>query len=134
MAATVRPPGQPPILEGFLNLRGKAIPVVRLRRLFDLSSSEPEIHTPVIVVRFEHTILGLLVDRAEQISAYPASFQPLEENHSLNDCAQAQFEVEGRSVVLLDCGRFLFLEERKRMTELQSEAQCRLDEIEAARA
>ena len=36
LPALSRPPGMPVLLEGFLNLRGKVVPVVRLDRLFEL--------------------------------------------------------------------------------------------------
>src|SRR4051812_6590060 len=46
MAALSRPPGLPSMLEGFLNLAGTAIPVVRLDRLFRLPEQMPGMFTP----------------------------------------------------------------------------------------
>ncbi len=39
MPALTRVAGQPPILDGFLNLRARAIPVVTVARLFDLTAT-----------------------------------------------------------------------------------------------
>ncbi len=51
MAMLSSPPGLPSGLAGFLDLRGTAIPIVRLDRLFDLPEQLPGLHTPMIVLR-----------------------------------------------------------------------------------
>src|SRR4051812_27913366 len=43
-------PGQPSVLEGFLNLRGQAYPVIRLRHVFGLTPALPDLYAPLIVV------------------------------------------------------------------------------------
>lgn len=50
MARLSVPPGLPSGLAGFLNLRGTAVPIVRLDRLFDLPEQLPGLHTPMIVL------------------------------------------------------------------------------------
>jgi chemotaxis signal transduction protein len=42
-----RLPGQPAILDGFMNLRGAAVPVASLHRLFELWAPEPHLHSPL---------------------------------------------------------------------------------------
>src|SRR5580658_6218113 len=56
MAQLSTPPGLPSGLAGFLDLRGTAVPIVRLDRLFDLPEQQPGLHTPMIVLR--GTVLG----------------------------------------------------------------------------
>ena len=51
MATLFAPPGLPAGLAGFLDLRGTAVPIVRLDRLFDLPELRPGLHTPMIVLR-----------------------------------------------------------------------------------
>src|SRR5271154_6688748 len=51
MATLFSPPGLPSGLEGFLDLRGIAVPIVRLDRLFDFPDWRPGLHTPMIVLR-----------------------------------------------------------------------------------
>ncbi len=134
IAATVQSPGQPSTIEGFLNLRGEAIPVVMLRRLFALPEIEPGIHTPVIIARLGDTLTGLLVDRVNEVAMIDAEeIKPLAENHSLNQCADAYVTFDGRRVVLLDCDRLLLEEEKRRITELQTAMQVRLRQLDPAR-
>jgi len=44
MAQLFSPPGLPSGLAGFLDLRGTAIPIVRLDRLFDLPEQQAGLH------------------------------------------------------------------------------------------
>lgn len=134
IAATVQSPGQPSAIEGFLNLRGEAIPVVLLRRLFALPEIEPGIHTPVILARLGDTLTGLIVDRVHEVAMIDSeAMKPLAENHSLNECADAYVNFDGRRIVLLDCDRLLLEEEKKRFTELQAAMQFRLRQLDPAR-
>ena len=127
-------PGQPSTVEGFLNLRGEAIPVVILRRLFTLPEIEPGVHTPVIIARLGDTLTGLLVDRVNDVAMVDSEeMTPLAENHSLNECADAYVTFDGRQVVLLDCDRLFLKEEKMRITELQSAMRFRLRQLDQAR-
>ncbi len=62
MAALSSPPGMPSGLAGFLELRGTAIPIVRLDRLYDLPPQQPGLHTPMIILRGVLGPIGILVD------------------------------------------------------------------------
>jgi purine-binding chemotaxis protein CheW len=135
MAALLHLPGQPPILEGFLNLRCRPVPVVSARRLFDLPPAEPGMFTPLIVIHGEESDLALLVDRVDDLATVPASgLQPLAANHSFNDCAEAQFTAAGRDVTVISSDRLLLAQERRCIADLQALAARRLEELEAARS
>src|ERR1700719_3899536 len=62
MATLSTPPGLPSGLAGFLDLRGTAIPIVRLDRLFNLAEQLPGLHTPMIVLHRVLGPIGLLVE------------------------------------------------------------------------
>jgi purine-binding chemotaxis protein CheW len=130
MATLARVPGQPPLLEGFLNLRGTPVPVLRLRRLLSLPPAEPGLHTPIIILRNQASPAGLLVDEVIDITGFENS-RPVPENGSFNDCAQALVEAGGRTVHLLSPERLLLERERQCVAELREQAQRRLDELEA---
>lgn len=139
-ASTLALPGQPPLLSGFLNLRGSSVPVVSLRRLFRLPPNEPSLYTPLIIAKLRHpakfpeTLLGLCVDRVLGVEELDRdSLQPLPKDHSLNDCAEAQFEDCGERTAVLSLERLLLSEERKRLAELSAESRRRVSEIESSR-
>jgi len=133
MAATTKAPGQPSILEGFLNLRGWMLPVVRLGALFDLPFAAGP-YTPVIVSEFRGSQLGLLVDGVEDVLAISDSdFRSVSGAHTVNECAEAEFTADGQEIILLDCERLFLAEENRRIGEMQGQIQRRLRTIEASR-
>ena len=69
MPALMQPPGQPAILDGFLNLRGRAVPVVSAHQLFHLTLAEPDLHTPLIAIYTAAGPLALRVDSVEEVTA-----------------------------------------------------------------
>ncbi len=73
MARLSSPPGLPSGLAGFLDLRGTAIPIVRLDRLFDLPEQQPGLHTPMIVLRGVLGPIGILVDSVRGIVPVPSA-------------------------------------------------------------
>lgn len=125
-------PGQPPLIEGFLNLRGAAVPVLRLGRLLGLAPAEPGLHTPVIILRGQACPAGLLVDAAIEVARTGREeSRPIPGNACFNDCTQAVVEAAGRTVHVLSPERLLLEKERQCVAELREEAQRRLNELEA---
>jgi purine-binding chemotaxis protein CheW len=133
MARLARPAGLPSLLEGFLNLRGAAIPVLRIDRLFGLPPLQPGLNTPLVVLRGSLLPLALLVERAEEVVAVPdAAFLPVPAEHSFQDCALAILRLEPGSepIHLLSSERLLLEQEVRRVGELREAAQKRVQELE----
>lgn len=132
IALTIKAPGQPVILEGFLNLRGAMLPVVRLAALFDLPFT-PAAYSPIIIVDARDVAIGLLVDAVEEVRSIEAGdLRPVTAQHTLNDCAEAEFSADDHNVILLDGDRLLLAEESRRIGELHAQVQRRLSRLEAA--
>ncbi len=67
-----RVPRAPTLIEGVINLRGSIIPVLDLRRRFDLPRSGYTRDTRMIIVEGLGEVVGLIVDRvAEVLSISP---------------------------------------------------------------
>ncbi|MBI3697471.1 MAG: chemotaxis protein CheW [Acidobacteria bacterium] len=133
MASLARPPGTPSLLEGFLNLRGVAVPVVRLDRLFDWAPASPSLYAPLLILRGDPYPLALLATRTlEVVSPPPEAFLPVREE-TLQGCVEAEVALGERVVHLLSAPRLLLEKERKCVEQLQAAAQQRLDELEAER-
>ena len=61
-------PKAPHFLEGIINLRGRIIPVIDLRKRLSIVSTAGDINdTRIIVMKFESRYLGFLVDKVEQV-------------------------------------------------------------------
>jgi purine-binding chemotaxis protein CheW len=67
---TITPlPGIPDVIEGVINWHGKVVPVMNLRRRFNLPVCSYGLHTPIILVDLiaQDYILGLIVDTVEDV-------------------------------------------------------------------
>lgn len=130
-----RPPGTPRPVAGFFNLGGVAVPVVRLSVLFglEMGAADPgtELYRHLILVKgMGRPGLGaLLVDRVLDVVEVDGSrLSPVENAGTLNDCVEAEIDLNGRLVHLLSLDRILFAEEQQALAALGQDAQNRLRE------
>lgn len=67
MMALTRVPQSPPEVEGVINLRGKIIPVIDLRKRFGLPCAEHSEHSRIVVVEVHGRVIGFIVDRVHEV-------------------------------------------------------------------
>ena len=103
-------PDAPDYLEGVINLRGKIVSVMDLRKRFGQKQAALKRQNRILVVEHAGRLAGLIVDSAsevlkipsESVEAPPAVFQ----DGGLN-CVTGLGKVGGRLVVLLDMNKLL---------------------------
>jgi purine-binding chemotaxis protein CheW len=103
-------PDAPDYLEGVINLRGKIVSVMDLRKRFGDKSASVKKNNRILVVEHSGRLAGLIVDSASEVlkipadavEAPPAVFQ----DGGLN-CVTGLGKVGGRLVVLLDMSKLL---------------------------
>jgi purine-binding chemotaxis protein CheW len=61
-------PRAPAFIEGMTNLRGKVVPVVNFRRLMGFPPQEQTKRTRVLIVEFNHQLVGAVVDGVSQVT------------------------------------------------------------------
>jgi purine-binding chemotaxis protein CheW len=66
-------PKAPDFVEGVINLRGKVIPIIDLRRRFGLSSKEHDKHTRINEIEINNMIVGFFLDTVSEVLRIPAS-------------------------------------------------------------
>jgi purine-binding chemotaxis protein CheW len=64
-------PEAPECVEGVVNLRGKILPVIDMRKRFGLTTVEVSPRNRVLVVEFEGKKVGLIVDSANEVLRIP---------------------------------------------------------------
>jgi purine-binding chemotaxis protein CheW len=128
MAQLARPPGLPTALEGFLNLGGTAVPVLRLDRLLQLPERSPGLYSKLIILKgASDGQIAILVDQVNEIlSVAEATFLPVGKEHSFNACTEAGVPARGEVIHLLSPARILLEMERRSLSEFQAVAQRRL--------
>lgn len=62
-----RVPNLPSYIDGVINLRGKVIPVIALRRRLGLDSVGPDKRTRIVVVDVHNQTLGFVVDSVSEV-------------------------------------------------------------------
>ena len=77
MQEITRVPRTPEFVEGVINLRGRVIPVVHLRKLFVLSEGEITRETRIVVVDIGGEPIGVHVDEVTEVLTIPTdSIEP----------------------------------------------------------
>ncbi len=66
-------PDMPHFLKGVINLRGKVIPVMDVRIRFGMPEQGYDDRTCIVVVNIDHTAIGLVVDKVQEVIDIPAS-------------------------------------------------------------
>jgi purine-binding chemotaxis protein CheW len=135
IASLYRPPTIPSLLDGFLNLRGTAVPVIRLGRVFRLEERPLDLYTPLVILRGGGYLIALLVDSVSCIfSVSGDALLPVQKEHCFNDCTEAEAVVEGRVIHVLSLERLLIEKQRQFLEEFQEIEQQRLNDLEERRA
>ncbi len=73
MVEITRVPQAPYYCEGVINLRGKVIPVIDLRKKFDMDAREWDKNTRIVVCDVEGNVVGMIVDAVEEVLRIPGS-------------------------------------------------------------
>lgn len=124
--------GQPPLVDGFLNLRGEMIPVMQLSRLLNLPAEEPSLHAPIVIVRTPILVAGFVLDSVDGVAEEFELDAERSRHLSFNGCADAEARVGGESVTVLAAHRLLLEQERQCVMAITAQAQSRLGLLAAA--
>ena len=103
-------PRAPDFIRGVINLRGRILPVLDLRRKLGLGEVEPVRATRIVVVRVKERLLGLLVDGASQVLKVEVSRiepPPEEVLEKGGDYIRGVAKLEDRLIILVDLARLL---------------------------
>jgi len=113
-------PNAPEYVEGVINLRGRIIPIVDLRKRFGDKSAGASKKNRIVVVEFENRAIGLLVHSASEVLRIP----PAEIEAPQNVFQEGEMsyitgvgKLKGRLVILLDLTRLLQRGELRRLEE-----------------
>ena len=122
-----RVPNAPAFVEGVINLRGRIVPVVDLRKRFNLPRRERDKNSRIIVVELRDKIVGFMVDAVREVLRVDAGvIEPPPElaigidAHYITGVAK----LDDRLLILLDLERILTDEEKHRLQPLQETAEA----------
>lgn len=103
-------PDAPAYVEGVINLRGKIVSVIDLRKRFGEKEIRPSRRNRILVVEHNSRLCGLIVDAASEVLKISGSdVEPagsIFQEEGLN-CVTGLAKCNGRLIVLLDMAKLL---------------------------
>ncbi|HAO93651.1 MAG: chemotaxis protein CheW [Deltaproteobacteria bacterium GWC2_56_8] len=110
-----RVPRTPDFVEGVINLRGRVIPVLDLRKRFGLPAEDRTNETRIIVVDVDNRTVGLKVDAVSEVLRLPSD--TVEPPPSIVTGAESEYikgvgKLDNRLIILLDVSKILSRSER----------------------
>ena len=107
-------------IEGVINLRGKIIPVMDLRKRFGQTDIQPDKKNRILVVELENKLVGLIVTSASEVLKIPPS--EIEPPGSVFAEGESNYvtgvgKLKGRLIILLDIARLLRQSEYRKLEE-----------------
>jgi len=120
MKEITRVPNAPYYVEGVINLRGKVIPVVCLRKFFGLPEEEDRSRQKIMIMDIQGTTIGLIVDTVSEVLRISSSI--VEPPPSMTYSVSTEFisgiaKLEDRLIILLDMDKLIGKEETASMVE-----------------
>jgi purine-binding chemotaxis protein CheW len=103
-------PDAPDYLEGVINLRGKIVSVVDLRKRFGQPSTVLDRRNRILVVEHRGRLAGMIVDSASEVLKIPESdieAAPTMMQEGGLDCVTGLAKYQGRLIILLDIDKVL---------------------------
>src|ERR1051325_12003346 len=105
-------PDAPDYMEGVINLRGKIVSVIDLRKRLGEKNVAPSRRNRILVVEHNGRLSGLIVDAASEVLKIPATdveASPTALQEGRTNCVTGLGKYKGRLIVLLDMTRLLDL-------------------------
>ncbi|EFK95277.1 CheW protein [sediment metagenome] len=121
MVDITRVPRAPEFVEGIINLRGKVIPIIDVRKRFNMELAEQDKNTRIVVVDIAGQIMGMVVDSVSEVLRIPAStIEPTPEVVSSidSDYIRGVAKLEDRLLIYLDLSKILSSEERRTLAQI----------------
>ncbi len=116
-------PNSPEFVDGVVNLRGKIIPVINLRKRLKMPVLKHNSKTRIIVVELADSTVGFVVDEVNEVLRIPKSITepaPSMVTGINTDYITAVGKLEDRLLILLDLEKILSQEETKEIETMEA--------------
>jgi purine-binding chemotaxis protein CheW len=123
-------PNAPAHIEGVINLRGRIVAVIDLRKRFGEIAPERSTKNRIVVVEIEDRWVGLLVSGASEVLRIASSEIEAPQNIFPNeemDYVTGVGKFKGRLIIMLDLSRILRRAELQKLSEVSELASTYLD-------
>jgi len=117
-------PNAPDIVKGVINFRGEVIPMVDLRKKFNLELIDYDDFTVVIILEVKSKIVGIIVDMVSDMLSF--NDEDIQTNLEFGSHVDMRFikgmaRLEDRLIILLYLDKLLSFEEYKAISSVNNE-------------
>jgi purine-binding chemotaxis protein CheW len=110
MADIAKVPNSPSYVEGVINLRGRVIPVVNLRRRFGLGEKDRDARSRIVIMDVQGVTMGLVVDSVSEVLRIPSGI--VEATPPMASDVSTEFirgiaKLEDRLIILIDMDKLI---------------------------
>jgi purine-binding chemotaxis protein CheW len=123
MLQVTKIPNSPDFVEGVINLRGKVIPIINLRKRLRLNDKEYDKNTRIIVMEIQGRTVGFIVDSVSEVLRIPRSITeppPSMIGGVSSEYIVAVGKLEDRLLILLDIDKILSNEEKAALSQIRA--------------
>ncbi len=126
--ATITPiPNAPSFIEGVINLRGKIVPIIDLRKRLKIERTSPENakHTRILVIEIDGNVTGFVVDSVSEVLKIPTNqIEPPPEiiiSSIDSEYIEGVIKLDQKLLVLLDFRKILRVDERNKLRQVHKD-------------
>jgi purine-binding chemotaxis protein CheW len=122
MVDITRVPNAPDYVVGVINLRGKVIPIIDLRRRLGMQTKEYGKDTRIVVIELDGKVIGFIVDSVNEVLRIDSNITeppPPMVSGIDSEYITAIGKLEDRLLILLDLNRILSGKEKEELKELE---------------
>lgn len=115
---TTKLPGVPVFVEGIMNLRGNVIPIIDMKKRFNLGNTAEKDTTRILVVQINGQKCGIIVDDVLEI--IPIAAENIDDAPNFAGGVSSQFivgigKIDNRLIIALDMNKILNETEEKEL-------------------
>lgn len=135
MVAITRIPRAPDVVEGVINLRGRVVPVINLRKRFGAPPKHRDLDTRLLVARIDERVIALIVDVVSEVLKLDSDSLDASDAVAtgVTEYLAAIGKLRDRLLLIVDLDAILSFEEERQLAGLMEELE-RKPELEAAPA
>lgn len=122
MVDVTKVPNTPEYVEGIINLRGKVIPIIDLRKRLMLPVKEYDKNTRFIVIELEQNVVGFIVDSVNEVLRIDSNLTeapPQSVSNVNTEFITSVAKLEDRLIILLDMDKILSENEQKQLGNIE---------------
>jgi purine-binding chemotaxis protein CheW len=117
-------PKAPQFVEGVINLRGTIVPIIDLRKRFDLDANESKHTAKILIVELGKNQVGMIVDNVSEVMRFYTDeiekAPPMFSSNISSQYVQGVAKMNDKLIILLDIEKLLSFEEQSVLKNFKS--------------